>query len=226
MPGVASGSLRHFSFPSAHDHRPRTPLPSQTLRRPAGPGPRRRRPAGRRGPGPGRPRLSADRPPRRREDDRRAHARDGAQLPQPRRRRAIPAASARTACGSGAARPTSTWSRSTPPATAASTTRATCASGRCTPPPREGHYKVYIVDEAHMLTREAWNALLKMLEEPPPRRGVRLRHHRAAEDRGRRGAGAVAAPALRLPAHRARRHPGPAAAGARRPRGSRRTTTR
>ena len=34
---------------------------------------------------------------------------------------------------------------------------------------QEGHYKVYIVDEAHMLTREAWNALLKILEEPPPR---------------------------------------------------------
>jgi len=31
-----------------------------------------------------------------------------------------------------------------------------------------GGYKVYIVDEAHMLTREAWNALLKILEEPPP----------------------------------------------------------
>jgi DNA polymerase-3 subunit gamma/tau len=33
----------------------------------------------------------------------------------------------------------------------------------------EGRSKVYIVDEAHMLTREAWNALLKILEEPPPR---------------------------------------------------------
>ncbi len=36
-------------------------------------------------------------------------------------------------------------------------------------PSQEGRFKIYILDEAHMLTREAWNALLKILEEPPPR---------------------------------------------------------
>ena len=33
--------------------------------------------------------------------------------------------------------------------------------------PAEGRYKVYIIDEVHMLTMEAFNALLKTLEEPP-----------------------------------------------------------
>lgn len=33
--------------------------------------------------------------------------------------------------------------------------------------PYSSKYKVYIIDEAHMLTREAWNAFLKTLEEPP-----------------------------------------------------------
>ncbi len=35
-------------------------------------------------------------------------------------------------------------------------------------PPAKGAYKVYIIDEVHMLTKEAFNALLKTLEEPPP----------------------------------------------------------
>ena len=34
-------------------------------------------------------------------------------------------------------------------------------------PPTEGRYKVYIIDEVHMLTPEAFNAFLKTLEEPP-----------------------------------------------------------
>jgi DNA polymerase-3 subunit gamma/tau len=34
--------------------------------------------------------------------------------------------------------------------------------------PASARYKVYIIDEVHMLSRNAWNALLKTLEEPPP----------------------------------------------------------
>ncbi len=34
-------------------------------------------------------------------------------------------------------------------------------------PPSRGRYKIYIIDEVHMLTTEAFNALLKTLEEPP-----------------------------------------------------------
>ncbi|MFK7961136.1 MAG: DNA polymerase III subunit gamma/tau [Phycisphaerales bacterium] len=34
--------------------------------------------------------------------------------------------------------------------------------------PTRGRFKIYIIDEVHMLTREAFNALLKTMEEPPP----------------------------------------------------------
>jgi DNA polymerase-3 subunit gamma/tau len=34
--------------------------------------------------------------------------------------------------------------------------------------PVEGRYKIYILDEAHQLTDAAWQALLKLIEEPPP----------------------------------------------------------
>ncbi|MCY0878079.1 MAG: DNA polymerase III subunit gamma/tau [Firmicutes bacterium] len=39
---------------------------------------------------------------------------------------------------------------------------------RITHQPAQGRYKVYIIDEVHMLTQDAFNALLKTLEEPPP----------------------------------------------------------
>src|SRR3954465_4616148 len=35
-------------------------------------------------------------------------------------------------------------------------------------PPQAGKYKVYIIDEVHMLSSSAFNAFLKTLEEPPP----------------------------------------------------------
>lgn len=35
-------------------------------------------------------------------------------------------------------------------------------------PPQNGRFKVYIIDEVHMLSKSAFNALLKTLEEPPP----------------------------------------------------------
>ena len=41
--------------------------------------------------------------------------------------------------------------------------------------PVEARYKVYIIDEVHMLSTAAFNALLKTLEEPPPSRACALR---------------------------------------------------
>ena len=45
-----------------------------------------------------------------------------------------------------------------------------------------GRYKIYIVDEAHMLTKEASNAVLKTLEEPPDHVDLRALHDRDAGD--------------------------------------------
>ena len=68
--------------------------------------------------------------------------------------------------------------------------------------PVEGRSKVYILDEAHQLTDAAWNALLKLIEEPPPHLLFILLH-----DRPREGAadGPFALPDLRVPAAAAAR---------------------
>ena len=65
--------------------------------------------------------------------------------------------------------------------------------------PVSGRHKVYILDEAHMLSSQAWNAFLKTLEEPPPQHDLRARH-----DRGPEGAadGRRPLPPLRLRAAR------------------------
>ena len=65
--------------------------------------------------------------------------------------------------------------------------------------PLMARYKVYLIDEVHMLSKGAFNALLKTLEEPPRAREVHLRHHRGAQGAGD---GAVALPALRSAARR------------------------
>ena len=59
------------------------------------------------------------------------------------------------------------WSRWTPPPTPASTTSAR-SSRRVRYKPAYARYKVYIIDEVHMLSKAAFNGLLKTLEEPPP----------------------------------------------------------
>ncbi len=71
--------------------------------------------------------------------------------------------------------------------------------------PASARYKVYIIDEVHMLSTAAFNAFLKTLEEPPRARQVRVRHHRNPQSPGH---GAVALPAFRPAPGRGRRADG------------------
>ena len=47
--------------------------------------------------------------------------------------------------------------------------------------PSRGRFKVYLIDEVHMLSSHSFNALLKTLEEPPPYGQVHPGDHRSAE---------------------------------------------
>ena len=78
----------------------------------------------------------------------------------------IPAASARPA-GRSTRVASSISSKSTPPRAPRSTIRASCST-TCSTRPTRGRYKVYLIDEVHMLSNHSFNALLKTLEEPPP----------------------------------------------------------
>jgi len=44
-------------------------------------------------------------------------------------------------------------------------------------PPQIGKYSVYIIDEVHMLSQQAFNAFLKTLEEPPAHAIFYIGHH-------------------------------------------------
>ncbi len=57
--------------------------------------------------------------------------------------------------------------------------------------PVQGRFKVFMIDEVHMLTNTAFNAMLKTLEEPPEYLKFRAGHDRSAEGAGH-GAVAVA----------------------------------
>ncbi len=54
----------------------------------------------------------------------------------------------------------------------------------CKYAPASSKFKIYIIDEVHMLSTAAFNALLKTLEEPPRAREVHVRHHRSGEGAG------------------------------------------
>ena len=68
--------------------------------------------------------------------------------------------------------------------------------------PSACHYKVYIIDEVHMLSTAAFNALLKTLEEPPAH-VIYPRHYRDPESPGHHP---LPLPAVRFHPHRAGRH--------------------
>ena len=112
-----------------------------------------------------RARVPLHRPARHRQDHHRAHPRQGAQL------REGPDAGlrttrARTASTSprGATRTSTSSTRRRAPA---STPCATRSSAKVNYAATRGGWKVYIIDEVHMLSTSAFNALLKTLEEPP-----------------------------------------------------------
>ena len=64
--------------------------------------------------------------------------------------------------------------------------------------PARNRYKVFIIDEVHMLSNSSFNALLKSIEEPPAARGLHDGDDRAGQDSRH---GAVALADLRVPHH-------------------------
>src|SRR3990172_1532180 len=79
-------------------------------------------------------------------------------------------ASSRAASTARRARPTPRAAPASPAARSPRAARPTCRrSTRRAAPPSTGKHRIFVVDEVHMLSAAAFNALLKTLEEPPPR---------------------------------------------------------
>ena len=111
----------------------------------------------------------------------------------------------------------STSSRSTPRPTAASTAVRELRE-RLAYAPTDLRRKVYILDEAHQITRDAWNALLKSLEEPPE---FVIVHVRLDPPAGVPAGDPVAPPAVRRPAADRPRDRAASSSGSSRPTGAR-----
>ena len=147
-------------------HRSRSQMASAALRRRHRPARRRRHAEERDRDRPARAVVHLCGPARRRQDDDGAHSGARAQL-RDRGRRPSRAASATRASKSPKAA-TSTSSRSTAPPTPASTPSARSSSSRSSIAPMRDRYKIFIIDEVHRLSKSAFDALLKSIEEPPP----------------------------------------------------------
>ena len=143
------------------------PLPAGHVRRRHRPGARHPAAAAGAGQQPGQPRLPLLRPARLRQDDLGAHPRPRAQL----------RVRARAPSRAGTAAPAATWPPAGPGSIDVIEIDAASHGGvddardlreRAFFAPVSSRYKIYIVDEAHMVTTAGFNALLKLVEEPPP----------------------------------------------------------
>ena len=120
--------------------------------------------------GPDRPRLHAHRHPRRRQDHHRPHHRPRAELHRPGRHRRPDRRALRRVprLRRDPGRPPPRRDRDGRRLQHRHGRRARDASRRRASGPIQARIKVFIIDEVHMLSRNAFNALLKTLEEPPP----------------------------------------------------------